>query len=75
MGPCGAGKVKTRVYGPMRCGKSKDTGLWARAVREKSRHRFMGPCGARKVKTRVYGPVGCVKGKDTGLWARGMREG
>ncbi|PKI39860.1 hypothetical protein CRG98_039747 [Punica granatum] len=47
MGPCGAGnvktrvygpvryvkgKVKTRVYGPVRCRKSKDTGLWARAV-------------------------------------------
>ncbi|PKI48307.1 hypothetical protein CRG98_031301 [Punica granatum] len=35
MGPCGAGNVKTRVYGPVRCRKSKDTGLWARALPEK----------------------------------------
>ncbi|PKI39862.1 hypothetical protein CRG98_039748 [Punica granatum] len=35
MGPCDTRKVKTWVYGPVRCEKSKDTGLWARAVREK----------------------------------------
>ncbi|PKI59705.1 hypothetical protein CRG98_019881 [Punica granatum] len=73
MRPCGAGKVKTRVYGPVRC--------------EKVRHGFMGPCSAGKVKTRVYGPVWCEKvntrvygpvwcreSKDTGLWAHVVRE-
>ncbi|PKI43029.1 hypothetical protein CRG98_036580 [Punica granatum] len=78
MGPCGAGKVRTRVYGPVRCRKSNDTGLWARevqekkskdtglcarAVHEKYGHGFMDPCGAGKVKTRVYGPVRCRESK------------
>ncbi|PKI79450.1 hypothetical protein CRG98_000197 [Punica granatum] len=35
MGPCDAGKVKTRVYGPVQCKESKDTSLWAHAVQEK----------------------------------------
>ncbi|PKI37004.1 hypothetical protein CRG98_042605, partial [Punica granatum] len=62
MVPCGARKVRTRVYGPVWhmkvrtgvygpvwCEKGKNTGLWARAVRER-------------------------KGKNTGLWARVVHE-